>query len=247
MTEPDPAAALAARLNAPVQPRLEAAMAATVTLAAYPPAAAALWQHSLRTGQPATPDRWLIPPWTTAVTGTPEQRRDLHAAAADILGGVGGAYPPGTVDEQRFGAAWHGQDPGCLRAAWTVVTWHMLAAQERYLGTLAGGGRDAYVRHCAGTAGEAFGAAGAARSYGRLQDDYGHLIDTRLQRTPAGQAVLADILGSTVAGWPGELLAARCRWLIPADVTDVLGVDLPAPVMTPDEFRDEYARRCPYC
>jgi hypothetical protein len=239
-TDIDPAAAVMARRRyGPAQPKLEAAMAVTVWACAYPPAAYALRAWARLTGTPATPDRWL-PAWTAAVTGDPGPLR----RAAGQLGGYHGAYPAADrVDATLFGSAWSSSDLQAIRAACVTTTIVMLLASSSYMGTLSGWRRDAWTAHHAATAGAALGAGTLPVTYEELRAAHGRLLG-ELQDTPAGHEVLTGVLAADdIGGWPGELLAARSRWLMPAAVTAVLGVAVPVFPGSPGE----YAEGCPWC
>lgn len=218
--------ALAGRLFAALQPCYDAAKAAVVTMAAYPPLA-----YHLDTRQPGHAGR-LMHDWGVAVTGTRPELRQIRvrrlAIAAGPLGH--GAYPPRDgVDRARFGTAWRAGDQAHIRFGYVAAAWLTLAAQERHLaGTgqdpLTAAQRDAWCAHCAACCGYAFAAPEPLPgSHETLGAAFEQQLTLLLQGTPPGRRLLTRVTAD--AG--GDAEAARARWLVDPRVAEALGGNLP--------------------
>ncbi|MFC0548788.1 oxygenase MpaB family protein [Kutzneria chonburiensis] len=152
------------------------------------------------------------------------------------------------VEEQRVGAwnaharlrgvdadgrEWTANDPDLTARVYTVLMWHLLAAQEKLIGRLDESDRDAYCADAVRTVGQVFGnPAVLPVTYEQLAAEYATVLKG-LTVTPEALAVFQENRALLVKDVPMEDLVAATAGLLDPEVADVFGIDRSAVVEFP--------------
>jgi uncharacterized protein (DUF2236 family) len=152
------------------------------------------------------------------------------------------------VEEQRVGAwnaharlrgvdadgrEWTANDPDLTTRVYTVLMWHLLAAQEKLIGQLTESDRDAYCADAVRTVGQVFGSpAVLPATYEQLAAEYATVLK-ELTVNPEALAVFQENRALRVKGVPMEDLVTATAGLLDPEVADVFGIDRSAVVAFP--------------
>jgi uncharacterized protein (DUF2236 family) len=152
------------------------------------------------------------------------------------------------VEEQRVGAwnaharlrgvdadgrEWTANDPDLTARVYTVLMWHLLAAQEKLIGRLDESDRDAYCADAVRTVGQVFGnPAVLPVTYEQLAAEYATVLKG-LTVNPEALAVFQENRALLVKDVPMEDLVTATAGLLDPEVADVFGIDRSAAVEFP--------------
>jgi len=152
------------------------------------------------------------------------------------------------VEEQRVGAwnaharlrgvdadgrEWTANDPDLTTRVYTVLMWHLLAAQEKLIGQLTESDRDAYCADAVRTVGHVFGSPAVLPvTYEQLAAEYAAVLKD-LTVNPEALAVFQENRALRVKGVPMEDLVTATAGLLDPEVADVFGIDRSAAAAFP--------------
>jgi uncharacterized protein (DUF2236 family) len=152
------------------------------------------------------------------------------------------------VEEQRVGAwnaharlrgvdadgrEWTANDPDLTSRVYTVLMWHLLAAQEKLIGRLAESERNAYCADAVRTVGHVFGNPSVLPvTYEQLAAEYATVLK-QLTVNPEALAVFQENRALRVKDVPMEDLVRATAGLLDPEVADVFGIDRSAAVEFP--------------
>jgi uncharacterized protein (DUF2236 family) len=152
------------------------------------------------------------------------------------------------VEEQRVGAwnaharlrgtdadgrEWTANDPDLTARVYTVLMWHLLAAQEKLIGRLDESDRDSYCADAVRTVGQVFGNPRVLpTTYEQLAADYATVLK-ELTVNPEALAVFRENRALRVKGVPMEDLVTATAGLLDPQVAEVFGIDRSAAVEFP--------------
>ena len=152
------------------------------------------------------------------------------------------------VEEQRLGAwhaherlrgvdasgrEWTANDPDLTGRVYTVLMWHLLAAQEKLIGRLDQSDRDAYCADAVRTVGQVFSNPSVLpTTYDELAADYAAVL-RQLTVTPEALEVFRENRALRVKDVPMEHLVTASAGLLDPEVAAVFGIDQSAVVEFP--------------
>ncbi|MFI9383214.1 oxygenase MpaB family protein [Kutzneria sp. NPDC052558] len=124
------------------------------------------------------------------------------------------------------GREWTANDPDLTTRVYTVLVWHLLAAQEKQLGPLGESERDEYCADAVRTVGYVFGTPPALpTTYAALAAEYAGIIANELTVTPEAHEVFEENRALRVKDIPMEELVAATADLLDPEVAAVFGID----------------------
>lgn len=124
------------------------------------------------------------------------------------------------------GREWTANDPDLTTRVYTVLIWHLLAAQELMIGQLNASERDAYCADAVRTVGHVFGTVPALpSSYAALSREYTGIIDDHLTVTSAACRVFRENAALRVKGVAMADLVAATAGLLDPKVAAAFGID----------------------
>ena len=124
------------------------------------------------------------------------------------------------------GREWTANDPDLTTRVYTVLIWHLLAAQEKLIGRLDESERDAYCADAVRTVGHVFGTIPALPgTYAALSTEYAWIIAHELTVTAEAHEVFRDNRALLVRDVAMEDLVAATAGLLDPEVAEVFGID----------------------
>jgi uncharacterized protein (DUF2236 family) len=132
------------------------------------------------------------------------------------------------------GREWTANDPDLTTRVYTVLMWHLLAAQEKMIGPLDESDRDAYCADAVLTVGHVFGTTPVLpATFAELSTEYEGIIAKELTANAEAVAVFQENRSLRVKDVAMEDLVAATAGLLDPEVAEVFGIDQSAAVEFP--------------
>jgi hypothetical protein len=117
---------------------------------------------------------------------------------------------------------------------YTLLMWHLLAAQEKMVGRLDGSGRDAYCADAVRTVGHVFGTTPMLpATHAELRSEYAGIIVKDLTVTPEALEVFRRNRLLRIRGVPMDDLVTASAGLLDPEVAEIFGIDRSLPAVLP--------------
>ena len=124
------------------------------------------------------------------------------------------------------GREWTANDPDLTTRVYTVLVHHLLAAQEKMVGSLTVSERDSYCADAVRTVGHVFGTTPVLPgTYTALRAEYVSIIANGLTVTAEAHEVFRESRTLRVKDIPMEELVAATAGLLDPEVAEIFGID----------------------